>query len=468
MILLTPHAAMPLYQQLYTRIREQIQKRERLPGDKLPSKRKLAAELKISQNTVAAAYDQLLAEGYIYSRPKSGFYVANLTDLPVVHEKESRPAAVSVPSEPVYRYDFKTNTVDDACFPFPTWAKLSREVLSTKSRTLLQAVDPGGYFPLRQVIADYVRKYRGVHCLAEQVIIGAGSEYLLSLVIQLLGRDRIYAIENPAYSKIFNVFKHNDVTILPVSLDEKGLSVDALRQTAAEIVHLTPSHHFPLGTVMPVGRRLELLKWATEAPNRYLIEDDYDSEYRFTGKPVPALQGLDSASRVIYFNTFTRSLAPSMRISYMILPKPLLIQFQRELSFYSSTVPRFEQHTLHQFIAGGHYERHLNRMRKIYKSRCNAVINAISHLPFSDKIHVSGQKAGLHLILSFDAPLNASRLKQLAEEKGIHFYSLSDYYLCDQPSPSEDALLLGYAHYTEKEIYHAFSILEEAWRQEAL
>ena len=246
-----------------------------------------------------------------------------LPDIPETPPEEIIQA-VEKPDREQWLYDFKTNTVDANFFPFPTWAKISREILHNRNRSLLRAVDPRGYYPLRKAIADYVHQYRGVNCTPEQIIIGAGSEYLLGLAVQLLGRKSRYAVENPNYNKVYKVIKSNGADVSLMSLDDDGVSVESLKHSEAEILHLTPSHQFPLGIVMPVGRRMALLKWALESPDRYILEDDYDSEFRFSGRPIPALQGLDTADKVIYFNTFTRSLAPSMRISYMILPERLL------------------------------------------------------------------------------------------------------------------------------------------------
>ncbi len=465
--ILNPDHEIPLYQQLYSFIRKEIETGRLQRGEKLTSKRKLAAHLKISQNTVATAYEQLAAEGYIISKPKSGYYVAVLEDmLPDIPEPSPEEAVVHAAQKPAreqWLYDFKTNTVDANFFPFPTWAKISREILHNRSRNLLRAVDPRGYYPLRKAIADYVHQYRGVNCTPEQIIIGAGSEYLLGLAVQLLGRKSRYAVENPNYNKVYKVIKSNGADVSLMSLDDDGVSVESLKHSGAEILHLTPSHQFPLGIVMPVGRRMALLKWALESPDRYILEDDYDSEFRFSGRPIPALQGLDTADKVIYFNTFTRSLAPSMRISYMILPERLLHSYCEDFSFYSSTVPRFEQHTLHQFMEGGHFERHLSRMRKIYKVRRNKMLACIRCLPMADKIEISGENAGLHLLLKFEPPYTEKALVEHAKAAGIRVYGLSEYYIEPEARMPRNVIVMGYASFTEEEIETAVSLLGHAW-----
>ena len=464
--ILNPDHEIPLYQQLYSFIRKEIETGRLQPGEKLTSKRKLAAHLKISQNTVATAYEQLAAEGYIISKPKSGYYVAVLEDMLPDIPKNPPEAAVHSDEKPKreqWLYDFKTNTVDANFFPFPTWAKISREILHNRNRNLLRAVDPRGNYPLRKAIADYVHQYRGVNCTPEQIIIGAGSEYLLGLAVQLLGRKSRYAVENPNYNKVYKVIKSNGADVSLMSLDDDGVSMESLKNSGADILHLTPSHQFPLGIVMPVGRRMALLKWALESPERYILEDDYDSEFRFNGRPIPALQGLDTADKVIYFNTFTRSLAPSMRISYMILPERLLHSYCEDFSFYSSTVARFEQHTLHQFMEDGHFERHLSRMRKIYKVRRNKMLECIRRLPMADKIEISGENAGLHLLLKFDPPCTEEALVERAKAAGIRVYGLSEYYIESDIKMPRNVIVLGYASFTEEEIENAVALLGHAW-----
>lgn len=461
-----PHQHSPLYQQLYHFIRREIEGGTLLPQEKLPSKRKLSAHLKVSQNTVAAAYDQLAAEGYIEARPRSGYYVCALTDvLPEVFKKgPAIPNPVTPPAPaPGFLYDFVTNTVDASVFPFPTWARISREVLSEKNEKLLRAVDPRGYYPLRQAICDYVRQYRGVKATPDQIIIGAGSEYLLGLLVQLLGRNKLVAMEDPSYNKVYRVLSSNGAAIHLLNLDDDGIQVEALEASGASVVHLTPSHQFPLGIVMPIRRRMALLKWAAAAPGRYIIEDDYDSEFRFEGRPIPALQGLDSSDHVIYMNTFTRSLAPSMRISYMILPPGLLSTYCANYSFYSSTVTRFEQHTLHRFMADGYFERHLSRMRKTYKARRNALLAAIAALPMAQAITVSGASAGLHLLLTFHNGMGEAELVRRAKTVGVRVYGLSEYYILPPDHLPAPTIVLGYASFNTESIQKAVVLLGQAW-----
>jgi GntR family transcriptional regulator/MocR family aminotransferase len=284
-------------------------------------------------------------------------------------------------------------------FPFATWAKLAREVLALNSDELLNVTHPQGVPSLREEIAAHLYKFRGIRVPADSIVVGAGSEYLLVLLLQLLGRERIYALENPCYGKIYKLFQSNDIRTIPIALDEHGLSVRDLTASDASVVHVNPSHQFPTGIVMPVGRRMNLLQWAAAADNRYIIEDDYDSEFRFAGQPIPAMQGLDHADKVIYINAFTKSLAPSLRISYLVLPPPLMERYREKFMFYSCTVPNFEQYTLYRFLHGGYFERHLNRMRNACKERRDLFITLLKDSRLGEVAEPVGAEAGLHFLL---------------------------------------------------------------------
>ena len=289
--------------------------------------------------------------------------------------------------------------MDNGCFPFSTWAQLSRRVLSEYSARLLEATDPRGALSLRQEIAHYLHDFRGITVSPENIVVGAGLEYLIGLLIQLLGRDRVYALENPGYRKLYQIVTQNSAPIRPIPLDKSGLRADVLSESDASVVYLTPSHHFPLGTVMPVGRRLELLRWAAGRPGRYIIEDDYDSEFRYASRPIPALRDLDREGRVIYVNTFSRSLAPGLRIGYLVLPDALMMRYRERFSLYSATVSSFDQQTLAAFMQSGGFERHISRSRKVYQARRDALMAAIER-EFSALPHeISRSEAGLHLLL---------------------------------------------------------------------
>lgn len=457
-------SSLPLYEQLYRYLRQEMENGHLQTGDKLPSKRQLASDIKISVVTVETAYSQLVAEGYLKSENRRGFFVQRTAGQPAP-EAAPAPAALAEPkASRTYRYDFATNAVDAKNFPFATWAKLTREVLSRQDSVLLTSAPPQGVLELRSAIVDHLYHFRGIQVSPEQIVVGAGSEFLISLLVQLLGRDGGYAVEEPGYHKTAQILSHCGAQVLPVSVDHQGLNVDRLRSSGARVAHVTPSHHFPTGVIMPISRRQELLDWAAETPDRYIIEDDYDAEFRLTGRPIPALQGLDRLDRVIYLNTFTKSLAPSLRISYMVLPPTLTALYQKELLFYSSTVPSFEQYILALFMGRGHLERHISRTKKRYRVRRDALLMAAEESGLTQFAEISGEDAGLHLLLTVHSHWPEVELVRRAEEAGIHVYPLSDYYHDRTPEQHAPVFLLGYARMSAADMPEAFQRLVQCWQ----
>lgn len=413
-----------LYEQLYRRIKEDILSGALCPGEKLPSKRMLANHLEVSVITVKTAYEQLIAEGYIYGVEKRGYYV---TPIQQPGRLEGlRPSNLREEPDRQWYLDFADSAPAAEHFPFTTWAKLMRRTILEQDTGLLRPTPSTGVPELRRAIADTLFQFRGMAVAPEQIIVGAGTEFLYSLLVQLLGRDKCYAMEDPGYSKIERVYHVSGVVTRPIALDDSGLSVAALRRSDAQVVHISPSHHYPTGIVMPISRRQELLRWAEEGEGRYVLEDDYDSEFRFVGRPIPTLYSVDRKERVIYLNTFSKTIAPSMRISYMVLPPHLLTVYRQKLGFYASTVPSFEQYTLAQFLAQGRYEQHLNRMRKHYHQKRDAVIRCFDAL--SDRALITEQDAGLHFLARLQTELSDDELRRRAAEQGLHLAFLSDYY----------------------------------------
>ena len=460
---LDPSLSTPLYEQLYRQIRRDIESGVLPAGEKLPSKRALSAHLKVSVVTVEGAYGQLLAEGYLRSEPKRGFFVSSLepTAPPPVTSTTRREEPPTAPTASVPRYDFATNAVDAAHFPFATWAKLMRQVLTKEDSGLLSAIHPQGVPALRSAIVDYLREFRGIDAQPDQVVVGAGSEYLTGILFQLLGREGGYAVENPGYRKFGRILSRQGALICPIPLDEQGLRVDALTWSGARVVHVTPYHHFPLGTVLPVTRRRELLSRAAVGEGRYIIEDDYDSEFRFSGRPIPALQSLDAGERVVYLNTFAKSLAPSLRIGYMVLPPHLAERYRREFLLYSSTVPSFEQYTLARFLEGGHFERHIARMRVEYRDRKAALTACAKELGLHARL--SGADAGLHMLLTLENGMGEDELVARAAEEGVAVYPLSASWLTPPPEELPPTLIMGYARLEAEDIRQAFRRLKAAW-----
>ncbi len=442
----------PLYEQLYLYISGEIKSGRLKKGEKLPSKKAIASHLHISQNTVETAYSMLVQEGYVYSKPRSGYYVCNISDL--ILPPNVRYETIPKKNDFSFRYDFSTNVVDIESFPFKTWAKLNREVVY-QSPELLLSGDGRGDGAIRESLAKYLHEFRGVNCSPDQIVIGAGIEYLLTIICGLLDEGISFAVENPGYPKSVSVIKNSGRDIKYIPLDKEGLSPNALRESGAGAAYITPSHQFPTGIVMPIGRRAEILRWAGECAGRFIIEDDYNSEFNFIGKPIPSIQGIDSLGRVIYMSTFSRILAPSIRIAYMVLPYELMERFFEKYGRYSSTVSRFDQHTLCRFIDGGHLSRHLNRVKNIYKKRRDILASALHSLPCAGSLKIYGENAGLHLIVETPPEL-ASKIAENAGRENIRINRLRDYYF---EGSGNEAFLLGYASMKPEDLEKAVKLL---------
>ena len=440
----------PLYEALYRCLREDILTGKLAPGEKLPSKRALAQNLEVSKITVETAYNQLLSEGYLYAREKVGYFVEQVERRP--REVSSEPAAPEE-SRPNWLLDLTENGTEG--FPFSVWMKLQREVMLDYGQTLLRPLPNRGIPELRRAIARHLGQFRGMRVDPENIILGAGTDFLYNLLIQLLGREKIYAVEEPGYGKIRKIYAAGGVRCVSAYLDSLGVIPESLER--AQVLHCSPSHHYPTGLVTPVNRRLELLDWA--GTDKWIIEDDYDSEFRFDAHPVPAMQALDGRGRVIYMNTFTKTLAPSIRISYMVLPGELMRVFQKRLGFYSCTVPSFEQYTLARFLDRGYFEKHINRMRKSYKSRRNTVISLLRQCAFSEKLTILEQDAGLHFLLRVDTPLSDGELTARLAQAGIRVRALSEFY--QEGTAQRGYLVVNYSGIQEEDLRKALKAIED-------
>ncbi|KAB2334582.1 PLP-dependent aminotransferase family protein [Cytobacillus depressus] len=424
MLKLDKNKEKPLYEQLYIGIKYAIIHKQIEVGDKLPSKRKLAEFLNISQTTIEIAYSQLTAEGYIVSKPRIGFFVEELDELPYI-EEEPLNMPVDKAEQKIYQFDFHPGKIDTDSFPFSLWRKYAKNLYDSSSKEFLQIGDPQGEYALRAEISKYLYQSRGIVCKPEQIVIGSGTEHLLPMILRLLENDSIFALENPGYSAIPRIHLQNSAISIPV--DEDGLNVDELEKTNANVVYITPSHQFPTGAVLSATRRTQLLKWAVKDENHYIIEDDYDSEFRYIGKPIPALHGLDQNNKVIYISTFTKSLMPSLRVAYFVLPTTLLPKYRETFSFYSATVPRFDQHILANFMRDGYFSKHLNRMRKIYRKKHEKLTQTFE--TYYPDVMITGDKAGMHILISVPLSKSEDQLKQIAARDNIAIYPVSDYLL---------------------------------------
>lgn len=463
-ICLDAKASTPLYQQLYGHLSRQIQCGQLKTGDKLPGKRSLASQLAVAVNTVDTAYQMLVAEGYLESRPKSGFFVLEYTGAlpqpPQAADSWKEPLPVPAP-----RFDLSTGAVDTALFPFRTWGRIQKELLYN-GEELLHHGHRQGDLELRRELAAYLRSYRGVVCSPEQIVVGAGVEYLLGLLAQLL-RGRTAAVENPGYDRPRTILENNGISCRCVDIDGGGLDPAGLEASGADLCCITPSHHFPTGVTMPAGRRAQLLRWAGERPGRYILEDDYDAEFRFDVRPLPSLQGMSGPSgRVVYLCTFSKSLAPSIRIACMVLPLELLERYRTAFGSYSSTVSRFEQQTLRRFLEGGYFTRHLARMRGAYKARMERLAAALEDAFGRENLLLKGRHTGLHLLLSLPGGPGEAAMAASALEGGVKVKGLSEYYMERKELCPENSVILGYASLRDEDIPALVEALKRAWRRD--
>ena len=488
MIDLLGGAKAPLYEKIYEYIKRDVIEGKIPVGEKLPSTRLLAKHLAVSRSTVEMAYEQLLAEGYIKAEPCRGFFVCDITELYELGNIEDIRHIVSFvkkeQEETARRHiiDFSPYAIDTEHFPYNVWRKLNKNVLLDDREELLLSGDGQGDYGLRKAIAAYLHQARGVNRQPDQLIIGAGNEYLEILLTQILGRNKQVLMENPTYLQAYHTFLNMGYQMSFVSVEEEGIDPQKVRKYDPDVVYIMPSHQFPLGTVMPLKQRLELLKWASEKEERYLIEDDHDSEYRYRGKPIPSLQGIDHFDKVIYIGTFSKSIAPSLRISYMVLPPELLKRYHKNCGFYSTTVPKIQQEVLRAFIEEGHFERHLNKMRGIYRSKHDFLLAELKKRNWVEKIY--GDHAGLHVLVQVNTEKKEKEICNLAEKRGIRIYGISEYVVWESDqkchetgknknasiesekkgfaanSPHKPILLLGYGRLSEDEIQKGLFMLD--------
>lgn len=454
-----------LYEQIYRHIREEIRSGKLLYREKLPSTRSLAAYLQVSRATVELAYEQLLSEGYIESVPYKGYYVAQVDELYQIDRMENGQPQKLQKTIQRYEVDFSPNAIDMSEFPFGIWRKITKNTLSQDNAETFALGEPRGDLHLRETIARYLHASRGVNCTPEQIIVGAGNDYLLTLLRYILGENRQIAFENPTYPRAYRIFGLFAGKLLTVASDESGIRVDSLKQTDADTVYVMPSHQYPTGVIMPIGRRMELLNWAAEKPERYIIEDDYDSEFRYRGKPIPSLQASDRTGKVIYIGTVSKSIAPAIRVSFMVLPRELMKRYEEHYAFFSSTVSRIDQTILNEFISSGAFERHLNRMRKLYKEKHELLLEQLKD--FQKDFELSGENAGLHILLTDRRGRTEEELIAAASQVGVRVYGMSEALtapLSEEEKRSWRAtLLLGFGGLTADEIRSGIGLLKKAW-----
>ncbi|EJR56097.1 hypothetical protein IIM_01189 [Bacillus cereus VD107] len=450
----------PIYLQIYKYIKREISQGTLPAGKRLPSHRNLALQLNVSRITVESAYQQLIAEGYVESKPKRGIFVAEV-DINIMSKSEQIEAYKTNNNiEEQYDYDCSQGLIDQKAFPITNWKRALQETLLQYEDDLFAKEDPQGEFVLREHISKYLYHARVVHSSPDQIIIGAGTQPLLWLLLQLLGSKKEYGIENPGFHRITAMIQSSDLPIHPIPLDDKGIHISALRESGSNVAYVTPSHQFPLGIIMPLSRRLELLRWANDCKG-YIIEDDYDGEFRYVGKPIPSLQGLDSNERVIYIGTFSKSFLPSLRMGYIVLPPHLLKVYNELGGKFKQTVSTMQQLAFATFIHNGDWERHLNRSRTLYKRKHTLLVKSVTN-EMGSRVQILGEQSGLHIVLHVHNGMNEQELIHAAAKQRIKLYPLSTY---DSVHNLREAsyVLLGFGSIPEDSIETVVKLLKESW-----
>jgi len=456
---------MSLYDYLYMCIKEDILAGRIISNEKLPSKRNLAKNLGVSVITVENAYSQLLAEGFIYSIEKKGYFAADITEVlqsASYHRNDNQELSYQDNKNDTEDIivDFANNAVNTDKFPFSQWSKIMRNILSMADEKLLKAAPVKGIYELRKAIADYLYNFRGFKVEPEQIVVGSGTEYMYGILIQLLGHEKIYAVEDPGYIKVSRILEGNHVKCNRVPIDNNGMILEELEKTDSNVVHLTPSHHFPSGIVMPIQRRMEYINWAMKSDDRYIIEDDYDCEFRLQGRPIGTMFERDVNGKVIYMNTFSKTLAPSFRISYMVLPVKLLHIYEKKLGHMSCTVPNIEQFALASFMSDGYFERHINRMRVYYRNQRNEILNTINNSRLRGKCDILEEDAGLHFLIKVKTGMKDEELVREALKKGIRITCLNDYSSFKK-TDNEHIIILNYSGIKFEMIPKAINMLAD-------
>ncbi|MCG8632306.1 MAG: PLP-dependent aminotransferase family protein [Desulfobacterales bacterium] len=472
MIILDTRLKTPLYLQIYEQMKNRVIS-GRIPyNSRLPSIRALSETLGVSKNTVTYAYRQLCAEGYVTNRERSGFYAQKLEypqDRGITGDpKEDGAGSSGQADSPGFsgcRYDFHYGSINPLDFPLNTWRKLSNKIISPAHlNKMVSYPDSSGEPELRTAILRYLNISRGVNCRPGQVVLCSGTQQCLNLVCRLLKPDSTapasVAMEDPGYDGARVVFENNSLNIIPVPVEKGGIRIRDLENSPARLVYITPSRQFPTGEIMPIRRRLKLLEWAART-KAVIIEDDYDSEFRYTGNPIPAIQSIDTKGQVIYMGTFSRSLSPALRMSYMVIPTPLLASFRQIFQRYNTVVPWMEQKLVETFIKEGHWEKHLRRIRLANKKRHDTLIASI-HSTMADKVRIIGKNAGLHILLEIDNGFSEEELISSVRRKGVAVGPVSRYWI-DRERCKIPMVLIGYSGMDSAEIEAGVMRLKKAW-----
>jgi GntR family transcriptional regulator/MocR family aminotransferase len=449
-----------LYQQIYEKMKIIILEGKLKANEKLPSKRLLADELEVSINSVSNAYEQLLAEGFIYSIERKGYFVENITKF----LNQGDAFINQLPDDLIESRIDKCNwlslshmTSDISHFPFKEWLKCEQKAINLHKNEFAEIMHPQGPYLLRKTICRLIAFTRGVTCEPEQIVISAGTQLLVHQLMGMQKQNTIFAMENPGYARINNLLRKMEIDVLPVSLDEQGINIKEIEASKANFVYVTPSHQFPTGKIMPISRRIELLNWAAQANDRYIIEDDYDSEFKYETDSIPSLQSLDRNHRVIYLGTFSKTMLPGLRISYMVLPPNLLREYRRHNADLMQNGNSAILYTLHYFIENGEYARYVKMMNHKYEAKRKILIKEL-HSRFQSKINIENIPAGLHFLAHFQTEKCYQEIEEKASQNKLEIYTLRRFMLQKDDhgrEKSQKDLVIGFAKIQEENIAEA-------------
>ncbi|WP_205136030.1 PLP-dependent aminotransferase family protein [Virgibacillus halotolerans] len=449
------------YQQIYDGIKEKVLKGKLKAREKLPSKRQLADELKVSVNTIANAYEQLLAEGYIYTIERKGYFIENITKFSDQEEGINKLPA-DLKEDDASEEDWLSlshMSADISLFPFKEWMKCENKAVDKQKKELSELGHPQGPYLTRNTISRMIALTRGVVCEPEQIVIGAGTQLLIQQIMGIQNKKSIIAIEDPGYFRFYRLLNKMGFSVNPIQLDDKGIDIKEVESSHANFIFVTPSHQFPTGKIMPITRRIELLNWAAEADNRYIIEDDYDSEFKYETNNIPSLQSLDRNHSVIYTGTFSKTLLPGTRISYMVLPPDLLREYRKHHSDLMQFSNSLGLYTLHYFIENGGYSRHIKRMNHHYEMKRRVLIEQL-RTKFNHQVCIQDIPAGLHLLVQFKSNKTYDEVEACAKEERLEIYTLRRFMLKNQNQANEwIELVIGFANIHESEIPEALDKL---------
>ncbi|EJX18355.1 transcriptional regulator [Staphylococcus sp. OJ82] len=449
-----------IYRQLYNRLKDDILAFKYESHEKIPSKRDMAKHLNVSVNSVKSAYEQLLAEGYIYTKERKGYFIEPLDKLIVDPDAQISLEGYEHTTRTTFDYSFSHMSTDISEFPVDTWAKLTKRVFQDYDYYLSTIPHVKGPIELRQSIAKLVSYQRGIQCHPEQIVIGSGTNTLLMQLIQLLERNVTIAVENPGYSRFRTLLNQTNTSTTAIELDHKGISIDQLKQVQPNAVIVTPSHQFPMGTIMPVSRRIDLLNWASQT-HSYVIEDDYDSEFKYETDNIPSLFSFDKNDSVIYLGTFSKTLMPGLRMSYMILPSKLIKQFELQNDNMIPDFSMLNALTLNLMIKEGHYEKYIKKMHQLYGKRRSLLIEHLENV-FKDDIQIKDTRAGLHFIIEVVSPYKYTEIETRAKAQKLELYTIKRFSVKTfQKNEAVKILIIGFSKIEQSQIPEAVKRLKQ-------